>query len=145
MIVAISGAEAGHSWRAAGADAFVPKPITPEKLGAALATAVRLRPLRFLSDGTAEGFEREAARYGAQLRALQAALQAAVDSGVASDVRAAAHRLEGHFRILDAAGGVAACAALERDPRERKLLEQVAAAAAEVESLLGQTGPKGDV
>lgn len=136
MIIAISGAEADHSWRAAGADAFVPKPITPEKLGAALANAVRLRPLRFLSDGTAEGFEREAARYGTQLRELQAALHAAVDSGDASEVRAAAHRLEGHFRILDAAGGVAACAALERNPLERKLLDQVAAAAAEVEGLL---------
>lgn len=136
MIIGISGESQDGSWRAAGGDAFVAKPVTPEKLAGALNVAKRLRLLRFLSDGTAAGFERECARYVGALRDLVGALASAAADGQWAEVQAAAHRLQGHFRMLDAADGMAACADLERDPRRIERMEQIRAAAAAIEDWL---------
>jgi signal transduction histidine kinase len=138
-IIAVSGSAPDEDWRRFGADAFIAKPVTPGKLRSALNAANRFRLIRFLSDGTPEGFQSEVDRYLSGLRQLLDRLTAAFAASEAEEIRTAAHRLQSHFRMLDAEQAVAACGKLEDNPRLTEVLAEIRTAAAEVETWLGVT------
>lgn len=109
---------------AAGMDAFIAKPITPEKLrtvlsasnghaldafpviGADAATtdepAYELTLLRHLADGTPAGLERELGAFVASLDEAMRAVETAHASGSRGEVASAAHRVISHARMVGA-------------------------------------------
>jgi len=128
---------------AAGMDAFIGKPLTPEKLlGALNQLAARaediaaaaaekpesppfdLRLIAYLSDGTEAGRARELERYLRQLADAQAAFQVAVMAADPRAIQECAHRLHGHFRMIEAEEARALVARIERSG---KLAEAISA------------------
>jgi signal transduction histidine kinase/CheY-like chemotaxis protein len=109
---------------AAGMDAFLSKPITPEKLVAVLAAAgatgthdsfangtepligaegrIELTLLHRLSDGSTEGLQSEVARFVASLDEAMSGVAAAYASGSRSALSSAAHRVLSHARMVGA-------------------------------------------
>jgi signal transduction histidine kinase/CheY-like chemotaxis protein len=107
---------------AAGMDAFLSKPITPEKLVAVLAatgasgtsdglssgtepsicsdSGIELRLLQRLSDGSPEGLQAEVARFVASLDEAMAGVASAYASGSRSALSSAAHRVLSHARMV---------------------------------------------
>lgn len=106
---------------AAGADGFLGKPLTPDKLREALArpfapaaaAGFDTSLIAYLSDGSAQAFERELERYLDVLDADSAALQRAVGEGDRPAVSRLAHRLMGHFSVVNAAEMAEAAGRLE--------------------------------
>ncbi len=111
-----------ESCLAAGMDAFLAKPITPEKLGRALAgtagslqepapravpgpatsgePSVDLEMLRHLSDGTPESLCMEIAKFAASLDEAMLDAAGARKSGSRAAVFSAAHRVLSHARMV---------------------------------------------
>ena len=108
----------------AGMDAFVGKPLTPEKLRKVLlatgrrqlaAASVHVAPdvapastldlslLKYLSNGTSEGLDAEIARYVARLDASLAAITTAAEHVNFPELAQAAHGLQGHAKLVSAA------------------------------------------
>jgi signal transduction histidine kinase/CheY-like chemotaxis protein len=136
---------------AAGLDGFVGKPVTPEKIRAVLfpddrqgSETTATSPafayedlddslIRYVSDGTAAGYEREITRYLAGLAHEQAALAAAVRDGSPGAVAKAAHRIRGHAEFVGARRLAELAGALERGcaeaptESERKLAQAAGA------------------
>ena len=111
---------------AAGMDAFIAKPFTPEKIGAALAdlrgslraaasVSVRapapppaaaaaefdLQMLRFLADETPDGLRGEIARYLAAVDTDRQAAHAILPTGNAREIHRIAHRLVSHASAIN--------------------------------------------
>ncbi|HYD82474.1 MAG TPA: response regulator, partial [Opitutus sp.] len=109
----------------AGMDAFIAKPFTPEKIGAALAdlrgslraaasVSVRspgtaapvptaefdLQMLRFLADETPDGLRTQIDRYVASFDADREAAHGIVAAGDAKEIHRIAHRLVGHASAI---------------------------------------------
>jgi signal transduction histidine kinase/CheY-like chemotaxis protein/HPt (histidine-containing phosphotransfer) domain-containing protein len=125
----------------AGMDAFVGKPLTPEKLRRILREAGRqllsaatydaspapanasaaapttepldLTLIGYLSDKTEHGLERQVARYVDGLRQAEAHLDAAMAAGNGPALASAAHQLCGHARLVGADALAEAAKALE--------------------------------
>jgi signal transduction histidine kinase/CheY-like chemotaxis protein len=109
---------------AAGMDAFLAKPITPEKLRTVLSglvgpgkeaqrpnriahrgdreTGVDLGLIRGLSDGSAEGLRREAASFITSLDEAMDGVSVAHASGSTAALSSAAHRVISHARMVGA-------------------------------------------
>jgi HPt (histidine-containing phosphotransfer) domain-containing protein len=116
-------------------DAFIAKPITPEKLrtvlsasnghaldafpviGADAATtdepAYELTLLRHLADGTPAGLERELGAFVASLDEAMRAVETAHASGSRGEVASAAHRVISHARMVGASALGATAADLQ--------------------------------
>jgi HPt (histidine-containing phosphotransfer) domain-containing protein len=106
-------------------DAFLSKPITPEKLQAVLAASgapgtgevlasgaattapseskIELTLIRRLSDGSPEGLQDEVARFVLSLDDALAGVAAAYSSGSRSALSSAAHRVLSHARMVGGA------------------------------------------
>jgi signal transduction histidine kinase/CheY-like chemotaxis protein len=135
---------------AAGMDAFIGKPLTPDKLLNALnqmaaphesrEAAFDLRLISFLADGTAEGRAAQLTRYRSHLAELHAALTVALVSADPDATRECAHRLHGHLRMVEAqASGLVA--AIEQAAKKAQLpsvqrVEELNAAIGRLEELL---------
>jgi len=109
---------------AAGMDAFIAKPITPEKLRAALTGSngpgllpapegrpgpaqsaglvVELRLIRHLSDGSPGGLKLELAKFAASLDEAMLEIAGARASGSRTALSSAAHRVLSHARMVGA-------------------------------------------
>jgi signal transduction histidine kinase/CheY-like chemotaxis protein/HPt (histidine-containing phosphotransfer) domain-containing protein len=117
---------------AAGMDTFVSKPITPEKLRAALAAAgmplasppedgplrgadaaLDLGVIRQLAEGDPAGFERELSRFAASLGEAANGIAGARAGGSRAAVASAAHRVLSHARLVGAAALAAAASDLQ--------------------------------
>jgi HPt (histidine-containing phosphotransfer) domain-containing protein len=116
-------------------DAFLSKPITPEKLVAVLATSgasgagntfsggttphsgedsrIELTLIRRLSDGTPEGLQGEVARFVASLDEAMAGVSAAHSSGSRSALSSASHRVLSHARMVGGSALASAAADLQ--------------------------------
>jgi HPt (histidine-containing phosphotransfer) domain-containing protein len=112
-------------------DAFVGKPLTPEKLRKVFVTAGRrklaaaamplaadipsakidLAMLSYLSDGSPESMHAEIARFVASLREAEASLAAASRAGDYARLSVCAHQLLGQAKII---GGAALAEAAQR-------------------------------
>lgn len=121
---ALSTAKDRDECMAAGMDGFITKPITPEKLRAALSdragfgrerppgardgepgpvdTGPRLDLIRHLADGSPESLGRELAAFTASLREAVAGLVEARASGERPVVSSASHRILSLARMVDA-------------------------------------------
>lgn len=117
----------------AGMDAFVGKPLTPEKLRKVLITTgrrqlaaasvhippdlpspeINLSLLRYLATGSAEGLGAEIKRYLAALEEIQAQLKERAQSADHPGLAKVAHSLVGHAKLIDATILVDAAANLE--------------------------------
>lgn len=107
-----------------GMDAFVGKPLTPEKLRKVLlatgrrqlaAASVHVSPevptgstldlslLKYLSNGKSDGLETEITRYIARLDECLAEVTAAIDVANFAALARAAHDLQGHAKLIGAA------------------------------------------
>ncbi|HTU01314.1 MAG TPA: ATP-binding protein [Candidatus Sulfotelmatobacter sp.] len=108
----------------AGMDAFITKPVTPEKLRAALSSsrgigpaetaanqaaprasgepAFELRLIRHLTDGSPEGLELELANFAASLDEAMRGVTEAHRSGSRTALSSAAHRVLSHARMVGA-------------------------------------------
>jgi len=122
-----------------GMDAFVGKPLTPEKLRRVLAEASRrmvassplhvaqeppaatpdLKLLAFLGSGTPEGLEEQARRFVVELDDLQRQLMQSDNAEDFAAVAELAHRLIGHARMVGGAELADAAARLEVAARAR--------------------------
>ncbi|MGA2016285.1 MAG: ATP-binding protein [Opitutaceae bacterium] len=122
---ALSTLEDQYACLAAGMDAFITKPITPEKLSAALSgtsgfrlegapaapaappaaggPALDLGVIRHLADGSPEGMDREVASYVASLDDAAREVARAQRSGSRAALSSAAHRVLSHARVVGAA------------------------------------------
>ena len=123
----------------AGMDAFVGKPLTPEKIRKALlganeslpvsssvsvvpsanpaAASFDLSLLQYLSDGTPGGLERQVDRFVEALDLAAADLEAALQGADGNVVADAAHRVLSHGRMIGAAALVTAAGDLEAAAR----------------------------
>ena len=124
----------------AGMDAFVGKPLTPEKLrkvlleaGRRLITALPVTTapelatiefdwslLTFLSDGTPEGLRCQVERFVTLLDGMQTDVMAAWQQRDYDRLRTEAHRLLGHARMIGATGLIAVATALESNAADAK-------------------------
>jgi len=131
---ALSTAADRAACRAAGMDAFITKPLTPEKLAAALSIApslglaeapvqapclpsegpeFELRLIRHLTDGTPESLDRELASYVSSLDEAVCRVAEAHMSGSRAALSSAAHRVLSLARMVGAASLTAAAADLQ--------------------------------
>jgi signal transduction histidine kinase/ActR/RegA family two-component response regulator len=132
---ALSTAGDREACLAAGMDAFITKPITPEKIRAVLTTspgigltattvvdppppasaapAFDLGMIRHLADGSPEGLDRELAGYVASLDEATRAVEDAHMSGSRAELSSAAHRVLSHARMVGAASLAGAAADLQ--------------------------------
>jgi len=131
---ALSTAGDQDACRAAGMDAFITKPVTPEKLSAALSRspglglaetsaharspesggpAIELRMIRHLTDGTPESLDRELAGYVASLDQAVRGVADAHTSGSRAALSSAAHRVLSLARMVGAAALTAAATDLQ--------------------------------
>ncbi|MEO6245202.1 MAG: ATP-binding protein [Opitutaceae bacterium] len=127
----------------AGMNAFVGKPVTPEKLRKVFLNAGRrqlaaaaaplpapaneepldLRLIGYLADGTPGGMHAEIERFTAALRAVEGRLTSAAAAADSTELGAAAHQLLGHAKMIgaadlaDAARNLATAARTATDPR----------------------------
>jgi len=152
-VTAYSTAQDQAATLAAGMDAFVGKPLTPEKLRSVLGLAsggaatpdresvgdgLRLDLFRELSDGSAAGCRAEQERYLAHLVADADQLRAVLAAADPSGIRLAAHRLVAAAGMVEATALADLAAALERAAGERtaeeaaRLGPEVLAATAEL-------------
>ena len=124
---------------ASGMDAFVGKPLTPEKLRRVLADTsrrlvgappVHVTPearrsgpdfalLSFLGSGTAEGLEEQLRRFVAELDDVQERIIRSSAEGDYATLAVLAHRLLGHARMVDGAALAEAASRLEVGARSR--------------------------
>jgi signal transduction histidine kinase/DNA-binding response OmpR family regulator len=136
---------------AAGMDAFMTKPITPEKLRAVLAgaTGAALEPLppddagavetgelaldlamiRHLADGRPENIERELSSFAASFDEAMLGISAAHATGSRSMIASAAHRVLSHARMVGAAALARTAADLQEFASaytEKELAEEIA-------------------
>lgn len=147
---ALSTLEDQYACLAAGMDAFMTKPITPEKLSAALsgtsgfglesATAapppprapdvpqLELGVIRHLSDGSPEGMDREMASYVASLDEAVREVAQAHRLASRAAVSSAAHRVLSHARVVGAvslAGAATDLQVFAQAYTESELAEQI--------------------
>jgi signal transduction histidine kinase/CheY-like chemotaxis protein len=121
----------------AGMDAFLGKPLTPEKLRSVLAATGRrllsaasihaqqekpaaevdLSLLTYLSDGTTEGLQEQTGRFLASMVEAEAEMKSAVEALDFVRLATAAHRVIGQAKLVGGAGLAAAAAALEHAAR----------------------------
>jgi CheY-like chemotaxis protein len=150
-----------------GMDAFVGKPLTPEKLRRVLAETSRQlvgappvhvtpegRPpgpdfslLSYLGAGSAEGIEEQLRRFVGELDDVQERIMQASTGGDFATLAVHAHRMLGHARMVDAAALAEAAARLEVGARSRDevgcaaWLPRVGAAAAALRAAVLQRCP----
>jgi HPt (histidine-containing phosphotransfer) domain-containing protein len=118
-------------------DAFVGKPLTPEKLRRVFVAAGRrklaaasfpapaslpvhevdLGLLHYLSDGSADGMSAEIQRFIAGLRAAEEKMTAASRAGDFAGLRASAHQVIGHAKMIGGAALAEAARQLESAAR----------------------------
>jgi signal transduction histidine kinase/CheY-like chemotaxis protein/HPt (histidine-containing phosphotransfer) domain-containing protein len=130
---ALSTAADRDACMACGMDAFVSKPITPEKLQSALVAAgmtlgapaqegssapvreggLNLSMIRRLADGSPAALERELSRFSASLGVAARGITYARASGSRAAIASAAHRVLSHARIVGAQALAAAAADLQ--------------------------------
>jgi signal transduction histidine kinase/ActR/RegA family two-component response regulator len=144
---------------AAGMDAFVTKPITPAKLGAALAAltgpcpqwnapvrpaaagGIDLGILSHLGDGTAAGLDRELGKFAASLDEALRGVGESHASGSRAGMAAAAHRVLSLARIVGAeslAGTAADLQDYAAALSDSELASEVAALGAHAAALRGE-------
>lgn len=121
---ALSTVEDREACLAAGMDAFLTKPITPEKLVAVLTGStvahveeesnslpraggesppvLDLAMLRHLADGSPEGLEHELSKFSASLAEAMQGITAALATGSKAALSSAAHRVLAHARMVGA-------------------------------------------
>jgi CheY-like chemotaxis protein len=121
---ALSTVEDREACMAAGMDAFITKPITPEKLNAVLTgsngseageapagaaaqrepgdPALDLKMIKHLSGGTPEGMERELSSFLASLDEAVLGITKALSTGSRPALSSAAHRVLSHARMVGA-------------------------------------------
>ncbi len=122
---ALSTVEDRDACLAAGMDAFLTKPITPEKLRAVLTGSrearapeastctpgragdgllvVDLAMIRHLAEGRPDGLERELSSFAASLEGAVRGVTAALATGSKPALASAAHRVLSHARMVGAA------------------------------------------
>jgi len=139
----------------AGMDAFVGKPLTPEKLRKVLldvgrrtlmaasvhvsaeppsspvVSEIDVSMLKYLSDGSPESFDAQVQRFVAELNQAESQLRAALCDGDCDRLLRGAHGLLGPAKLVGAAALVDACTQLEtaaksrETPRCEKLFDSV--------------------
>jgi|CZKI01.1.fsa_nt_gi signal transduction histidine kinase/CheY-like chemotaxis protein/HPt (histidine-containing phosphotransfer) domain-containing protein len=147
---ALSTAGDQEACLAAGMDAFIIKPVTPEKLRAVLsappgigraatpapgpmslapgAPVLELGMIRHLTDGSLEGLDRELSGYVASLDEAMLAVAEAHMSGSRAALPSAAHRVLSHARMVGAtslAGSAADLQDLASAYTDSELAEQI--------------------
>lgn len=122
---------------AAGMDAFLGKPLTPEKLRGAFSAAslvhrsaasvqlpedsgprgLNLRLLEYLAEDSSVGVREQVERYLKLLESIHGDLSKAMSSGDPEGIVGAAHQLSGHAKIVGHAGLIASAGKLETAAR----------------------------